>query len=102
MSVRSMTLWCVTGWVLATAPAFAADAGAGKSLFRERCSVCHTAESGDNGGPEGPSLIGLMGRAAARAPQFSYTAALRNSKLTWDAETRHPFLPPPPTVRPAP
>jgi glucose/arabinose dehydrogenase/cytochrome c2 len=100
MSVRSMTLWCATAWVLSAAPAFAADAGAGKSLFRERCSVCHTAESGDNGGAQGPSLIGVIGRAAASAPQFSYTAALRDSKLTWDAATLQRFLAAPTDVVP--
>ena len=92
MPVHSMIFWCVAGWVLAAAPALAADANAGKSLFRERCSVCHTAESGDNGGAQGPSLIGIMGRPAASAPQFSYTTALRDSKLTWDAATLKRFL----------
>src|SRR5258708_6450091 len=100
MSLRSMILCCATGWLLATAPALGADAGSGKSLFRERCSVCHTAEPGDNGGAEGPSLIGLMGRAAAGGPQFSYTAALRNSKLTWDAATLQRFLAAPTNVVP--
>ena len=85
MPVHSMTYWCAAGWLLAAAPALAADASAGRALFRERCSVCHTAESGDSGGAQGPSLIGIMGRPAASAPQFSYTTALRDSKLAWDA-----------------
>jgi glucose/arabinose dehydrogenase len=96
----SMTFWCAAGWVLASGPALGADASAGKSLFRERCSVCHTAESGDNGGAQGASLIGLMGRAAGTAPQFSYTAALRDSKLTWDAASLKRFLASPTTVVP--
>ena len=100
MSLRSMIFWCASGWILAAAPALAADANAGKALFRERCSVCHTAESGDNGGAQGPSLIGLMGRAAASAPQFSYTPALRDSKLTWDAATLKRFLAAPTAVVP--
>jgi cytochrome c2 len=92
--------WCAIGWVLSAAPALAADANAGKSLFRERCSVCHTAESGDNGGAQGPSLIGVMGRAAASAPQFSYTTALRDSKLTWDGASLTRFLAAPTSVVP--
>jgi hypothetical protein len=95
-----MIFWCAAGWALTTAPALAADASTGKSLFRERCSVCHTAESGDNGGAQGPSLIGIMGRAAASAPQFSYTTALRDSKLTWDAATLRWFLADPTRVVP--
>lgn len=100
MPVHSMTYWCAAGWLLAAAPALAADATAGRALFRERCSVCHTAESGDSGGAQGPSLIGIMGRPAASAPQFSYTTALRNSKLTWDAATLKRFLADPTRVVP--
>jgi hypothetical protein len=77
---------------MATAAAFGADASSGKALFRQRCGVCHTAESGDSGGAQGPSLIGVLGRQAASAPQFSYTQALRESKLTWDAATLKRFL----------
>jgi glucose/arabinose dehydrogenase/cytochrome c2 len=100
MSLPSMIFWCAIGWVLAAAPARGADANSGKLLFKERCSVCHTAESGDNGGAQGPSLAGLMGRTAASAPQFSYTTALRDSKLTWDAATLKRFLAAPTTVVP--
>ena len=100
MSLPSTIFWCAIGWVVAGAPALGADTNAGKLLFRERCSVCHTAESGDNGGAQGPSLIGLMGRAAASSPQFSYTAALRDSKLTWDAATLKRFLAAPTGVVP--
>ena len=100
MTLQSMVFWCVAGGLLAVAPALGSDANAGKSLFRERCSVCHTAESGDNGGAQGPSLIGIVGRAAASAPQFSYSAALRDSKLTWDSATLKRFLAAPTSVVP--
>lgn len=100
MSLPSMIFWCAAGWAVTGAPALGADTNAGKLLFRERCSVCHTAESGDNGGAQGPSLIGLMGRAAASSPQFSYTTALRDSKLTWDAATLKRFLAAPTGVVP--
>jgi glucose/arabinose dehydrogenase len=100
MSLRSIIFCCAIGWVPAAVPALGSDANAGKLLFRERCSVCHTAESGDNGGAQGPSLIGVMGRAAASAPQFSYTAALRDSKLTWDGATLKRFLAAPTNVVP--
>jgi glucose/arabinose dehydrogenase/cytochrome c2 len=86
--------------LLACPAAFAADSAAGKALFRERCSVCHTAESGDNGGAQGPALIGVLGRAAASTPQFSYTQALRESKLTWDAASMNRFLAAPSAVVP--
>ena len=69
-------------------------------MFRQRCTVCHTAEAGDDGGAQGPSLGGVFGRPAASAPQFSYTQALRDSKLTWDAATLRRFLGAPTSVVP--
>ena len=82
--------------VLATAvcsrPVDAADSAAGKALFQQQCTVCHTAEPNDNGGAQGPSLIGVFGRHAAGDPSFSYTKALQDSKLTWDTRTLNRFL----------
>src|SRR6202035_4971314 len=92
MSRRFPAICCAGGFLIASSPAFSADASAGKALFRQRCTVCHTAESGDDGGAQGPSLIGVLGRPAAGAPQFSYTQALRESKLRWDAPTLKRFL----------
>jgi glucose/arabinose dehydrogenase/cytochrome c2 len=84
----------------ASAPAFGADAAAGKTLFRQQCAICHTAESGDSGGAQGPSLIGVLGRRSASAPGFAYTAALRSANLTWDAATLQRFLAAPSAVVP--
>jgi glucose/arabinose dehydrogenase/cytochrome c2 len=88
------------GVVFAGAPALGADSAAGKALFRQQCSICHSAEPGDNGGAQGPSLVGVYGRHAARAAGFSYTAALRGADLTWDAPTLKRFLASPTAVVP--
>ena len=94
-------VWSAIGvGVLAASPAVGADAAAGKSLFRQQCSVCHTAEPGDDGGAQGPSLIGVYGRHAAGDLGFSYTAALRAASLTWDAPTLNRFLASPTAVVP--
>jgi glucose/arabinose dehydrogenase len=92
MRAISLLAFFALNYLMAGAVASAADAGAGRNLFRQRCSICHTAESGDNGGAQGPSLMGVLGRPAAGDPQFSYTSALRGSKLTWDAATLKRFL----------
>jgi glucose/arabinose dehydrogenase len=92
MTRASARICCVMVCLAAAIPAFGLDATAGKAIFRQRCSVCHTAEPNDNGGGQGPSLIGVFGRAAAGAPQFAYTQALRDSKLSWDAATLNRFL----------
>ena len=72
-------------------PTFAADAVAGKTLFRTQCGLCHSAEANDNGGAQGPSLQGVFGRKAA-STEFSYTDALKKSNLTWDAKSLDSFL----------
>ena len=94
------------GWLIAglavvsgTTPALA-DAVAGKALFRQQCALCHSAEPNDNGGGQGPNLSGVLGRPAASNPSFSYTKALQDSKLTWDAATLSHFLTAPTEVVP--
>ena len=79
--------------------ASAADASAGRKIFAERCSICHTAEPGDNGGAQGPSLIGVYDRRSASG-NFAYTTALRGASLHWDASTLDRFLTSPTTVVP--
>jgi glucose/arabinose dehydrogenase len=80
------------GLVALTAPASGADIAAGKKIFQERCTLCHTAEPHDNGGGQGPALTGIFGRRAASNNAFSYTKPLRDSNLTWDAPTLDRFL----------
>lgn len=102
MRRRIVTAWCgiSLGLFAAGIPALAADAGAGKALFRQQCGVCHSAEPGDDGGAQGPTLIGVYGRHAASAAGFSYTAAMRAADLDWDAPTLSRFLASPTTVVP--
>ncbi|MGA2708325.1 MAG: PQQ-dependent sugar dehydrogenase [Steroidobacteraceae bacterium] len=82
---------------LPSAPARAGDATAGRSVFLQQCSICHTAAPGDQGGAQGPSLIGVFGRRAAGDSTFTYTQALRDARLTWDAATLDRFLASPST-----
>ncbi len=86
--------------VVGAAPALAADPNAGKALFRSQCALCHSAEPGDNGGAQGPNLNGVFGRPAATNGDFSYTQALKNSNLTWDAASLDHFLTSPTSVVP--
>ena len=81
-------------------PGLAANADAGRTLFRQQCTVCHTAEADDNGGAQGPSLRGVFGRRAASDSSFGYTSALQSSKLTWDADTLNRFLASPSRIVP--
>jgi glucose/arabinose dehydrogenase/cytochrome c2 len=70
------------------------DAGQGQVFFQQSCALCHANALGAgnveiNG--QGPSLVGVFGRAAG-ATSFPYTQALKSSGLTWDAPTLDKFL----------
>ncbi|MEP7246792.1 MAG: PQQ-dependent sugar dehydrogenase [Gammaproteobacteria bacterium] len=97
VSMLSLTL---LGATTVAAPAFSADTAAGKASFKQQCSLCHSAEPGDNGGAQGPDLSGVFGRKSASNAAFSYSKALRDSGLTWDARTLDRFLASPTTVVP--
>jgi glucose/arabinose dehydrogenase/cytochrome c2 len=91
-SVAALIALCVS------ASALGADANAGKNVFRQQCALCHSAEPNDGGGAQGPLLHNVFGRGAATGSDFSYTPALKSSKLTWDAATLDRFLTSPTTV----
>jgi glucose/arabinose dehydrogenase/cytochrome c2 len=102
-SFRFRAAWAVSLFALAAngiSAARAADAAAGKNVFKAQCALCHSAEIGDGGGAQGPGLHGVFGRRAASDPQFSYTAPLKASNLTWDAATLNRFLAAPSVVVP--
>ena len=66
---------------LAGAAHAAGDAAKGKVLF-ERCAICHRVEK-DGGNGLGPNLFGVVGRKAGTAKDFAYSAAMKNSGITW-------------------
>jgi glucose/arabinose dehydrogenase/cytochrome c2 len=66
-----------------------AEVSAGRTLFLDRCSVCH---GRDGEGAQGPSVRGIAGRKAASDAEFGYSPALRASNLTWDTATLDRFL----------
>ena len=85
----ALTLLALTP--LAVAPqARAQDAAEGERLFRSRCASCHAMAAGQN--RIGPSLAGVFGRAAGGVEGARYSNALREAKLTWDAETLDRYL----------
>jgi cytochrome c2 len=66
---------------------------AGATEYATNCAPCHSLEPGVN--LFGPSLDQVFGRAAAKAPNFEYSASYveaSNSGLVWDAGSLSPFL----------
>ncbi len=77
--------------VLLVAPAYAqqGDAARGEQRFVE-CAACHSVEKGVNN--IGPTLAGIFGRKAGALADFRYSAAMRNSGITWTPQTIDEYI----------
>lgn len=73
------------------------DAAAGETIFIQ-CRACHTVEPGQN--RVGPTLHGVVGRAAGAVPGYNYSPANRNSALVWTEEQLFAYLEAPQKVMP--
>lgn len=60
----------------------------GRQLFKKRCTGCHSLDTNK----EGPRLRNVYGRKAGSLPDFTYSDALRNSKISWDARSLDRWL----------
>jgi cytochrome c len=68
----------------------AGDPAAGEKIFL-RCRACHQiGETARNA--VGPKLNGLFGRAAGSIEGYSYSAANKNSGITWDEATFREYI----------
>lgn len=68
----------------------AQDAAAGEKVFAV-CKACH--QIGENAkNSVGPELNGLIGRHSGSVPGYSYSAANKNSGLTWDEATFREYI----------
>jgi len=71
------------------------NATAGQKAF-SRCASCHATQAGKNG--IGPSLAGIVGRSSGTAAGYSYSNAMKNVHLVWDATTLDKYLANPQSV----
>jgi cytochrome c len=92
MRVAVFSAMALTGsFLLAAGPAQAAgDAAAGKVLFTQKCSICHSPVQGQT--KIGPSLWGVVGRKAGTLPGYNYSTAMKNANRTWDEATLSDYL----------
>lgn len=75
----------------ALSPALAAPpVDNGETLFRQRCQVCHSVDVAKPAGV-GPNLRGVVGRKAATTT-FSYSAAMKQSNITWSQANLDRYL----------
>ncbi len=76
---------------------FTGDPAAGEKVFVQ-CRTCHVTDPGQN--RIGPSLAGIVGRAAGTVEGFNYTPANKNSGITWTKEKMFQYLENPQRVVP--
>jgi cytochrome c len=63
----------------------AADVAKGKTLFLQ-CRACHSLNPESEPGKIGPTLYGVIGRAAGSVAGFAYSDAVAKSGKTWSVE----------------
>jgi cytochrome c len=81
MHVLTRTLLVASAFAAAS-PAAAQDIAAGERSWN-KCRACHqVGETAKNG--VGPQLNGMFGRQAGTVEGYSYSAANKNSGITWD------------------
>jgi len=84
--------------VVVASSAQAGDPAKGKTVF-QRCAICHRVDqNGGNG--LGPNLFGIVGRKAGTAANFNYSAAMKNSGITWTTDKLTAYVEHPSAVVP--
>jgi cytochrome c oxidase assembly protein Cox11 len=66
----------------------APDPKRGAALFGERCNSCHALDRNKTG----PMLGNVLGRKSGAAPDYNYSAALRETAVRWSADTLDRWL----------
>lgn len=72
------------------AAAIEPTAAMGEQVFK-RCAACHTIDKGGANGI-GPGLHGIVGRAVAAHPGFSYSGAMKAKSGSWDEAALDAYL----------
>jgi len=85
------------GTMSATGSALAETSLPMPSAF-ETCAGCHSVKPAQNF--DAPSLAGVYGRRAGTEPGYTYSAAMKNSHILWDAATLDAYLTAPKKVVP--
>ena len=72
----------------------------GKSLFAQRCSICHQPQKGGKNGV-GPALYGAFGAGAGKRPNgFVYSARLKASTIVWTPDKLNQWIQKPTSLVP--
>ena len=68
----------------------AGDAAAGKQVFEEECSECHSIQGKNK---KGPTLTGVFGRKAGTVADYAeYSDGMNNSGIVWAEDKLDQYL----------
>ena len=81
----------VAGTFFLSVPVRAADAENGADLFDTYCSDCHSVAA-KIANRKGPSLFRVWGRKAGSMAGFSYSPAMVQSNMVWNAQSLDAYL----------
>ncbi len=87
--IRNLLMAAVVA-VCSTGTALAQDVAAGETSFK-KCLPCHSIGEGAKN-KVGPLLNGLDGRKTGSAAGYSYSAANKNSGITWNEQTFSEYI----------
>ncbi|MBZ6076154.1 c-type cytochrome [Microvirga puerhi] len=97
MRLLSLTAAFLLGSVLGAAPTLAQEAAAktgdpaaGEKIFAQ-CKACHQIGEGAKNAV-GPVLNGIIGRHSGTYEGYNYSAANKNSGITWDETTFREYI----------
>jgi cytochrome c len=76
------------GMIIAISSVRAAPSAAHGEELYQSCQDCHSLDSND----VGPKHRGVFGRKAGSVPDYSYSAALKGSGITWNEDTLDKWL----------
>ncbi|WP_142849769.1 cytochrome c family protein [Telmatospirillum sp. J64-1] len=87
--IRMAVLAAAVGVAAFSTAASAGDAAKGEKVFK-RCVACHTVDGKSKA--TGPTLAGVVGRAAGSLEDFKYSPAMAGSGKTWDEASLDAYL----------
>ena len=94
--LKLATAAAALAFALIGASASKPDPDSGRGLFERRCTGCHALD----GLKAAPPLRGVFGKSVGRNPQFPYSDALKNARVSWDEATLDRWLADPEAVVP--
>jgi cytochrome c len=86
-ALLAMAALSVGGAAAAADPA--GDPVKGKVVFA-KCMICHTVQPGVN--KLGPTLANIIGQTAGDVPGFTFSPAMKASKIVWSPATLDQYL----------